>query len=143
MNILYSLLFCYLLLGFSQCTNITAILVQGADDAGAALAGASELDGGADLGLHGTLAELTLVSELLGLVGGELLELLLIGLAEVDGDVLDGGQEEQDVGGAVLSEELATHVLVDDGGDALVAALVLVVADDGLFLCCRTPLFWF
>ena len=24
MNILYSLLFCYLLLGFSQCTNITA-----------------------------------------------------------------------------------------------------------------------
>ncbi len=45
--------------------------------------------------------------------------------------MLDGGQEEQDVGGAVLSEELATHVLVDDGGDALVAALVLVIADDG------------
>ena len=30
----------------------------------------------------------------LGLVSGELLELLLVGLAEVDGDVLDGGQQE-------------------------------------------------
>ena len=72
-------------------------LVQGADDAGAALAGAGELDGGADLGLHGTLAELALVGQTLGLVGGEVLELLLVGLAEVDGDVLDGGQQEQDV----------------------------------------------
>ena len=69
----------------------------GADDAGAALAGAGELDGGADLGLHGTLAELALVGQALGLVGGEVLELLLVGLAEVDGDMLDGGQQEQDV----------------------------------------------
>ena len=52
-------------------------LVQGADDAGAALAGAGELDGRADLGLHGALAELALVGQALGLVGGELLELLL------------------------------------------------------------------
>ena len=106
-------------------------LVQGADDAGAALAGAGELDGGADLGLHGTLAELTLVGQALGLVGGEVLELLLVGLAKVDGDVLDGGQQKQDVGVAVLGQQLAAQVLVDDGGNALVAALVLVVADDG------------
>lgn len=72
-------------------------LVQGADDAGAALAGAGELDGGADLGLHGALAELALVGQALGLVGGEVLELLLVGLAEVDGDMLDGGQQEQNV----------------------------------------------
>ena len=45
--------------------------------------------------------------------------------------MLDGGQQEQNVGGAVLGEELAAHVLVDDGGNALVAALVVVVADDG------------
>ena len=69
----------------------------GADDAGAALAGAGELDGGADLGLHGTLAELALVGQALGLVGGEVLELLLVGLAKVDGDMLNGGQQEQDV----------------------------------------------
>ena len=106
-------------------------LVQGADDAGAALAGAGELDGGADLGLHGALAELALVGQALGLVGGDVLELLLVGLAEVDGDVLDGGQQEQDVGVAVLGQQLAAQVLVDDGGDALVATLVLVVADDG------------
>ena len=72
-------------------------LVQSTDDAGAALAGTGELDGGADLGLHGTLAELALVGQALGLVGGEVLELLLVGLAEVDGDMLDGGQQEQDV----------------------------------------------
>ena len=106
-------------------------LVQGADDAGAALAGAGELDGGADLGLHGALAELALVGQALGLVGGDVLELLLVGLAEVDGDVLDGGQQEQDVGVAVLGQQLAAQVLVDDGGNALVATLVLVVADDG------------
>ena len=106
-------------------------LVQGADDAGAALAGTRELDGSANLGLHGTLAELTLVGQALGLVGGEVLELLLVGLAEVDGDVLNGGQQKQDVGVAVLGQQLAAQVLVDDGGNALVAALVLVVADDG------------
>ena len=106
-------------------------LVQGADDAGAALAGAGELDGRADLGLHGALAELALVGQALGLVGGELLELLLVGLAEVDGHVLDGREQEQDVGGAVLGEQLAAQVLVDDGGHALVAALVRVVAHDG------------
>lgn len=106
-------------------------LIQRADDAGAALAGARELDGSADLGLHGALAELTLVGEFLGLVGGELLELLLVGLAKVDGHVLDGGQQEQNVGGAVLSKQLATHVLVNNRGDALVAALVLVVANHG------------
>lgn len=106
-------------------------LVQRADDAGAALAGARELDGSADLGLHGALAELALVGELLGLVGGELLELLLVGLAEVDSHVLNGSQQEQDVGGAVLSKQLATHVLVDNRGDALVATLVLIVADHG------------
>ena len=71
-------------------------LVQGADDAGAALAGTGELDGGANLGLHGTLAKLALVGQALGLVGGEVLELLLVGLAKVDGDMLDGGQQEQD-----------------------------------------------
>ena len=67
----------------------------------------------------------------LGLVGGEVLELLLVGLAEVDGDMLNGGQQEQNVGVAVLGQQLAARVLVDDGRNALVAALVLVVADDG------------
>lgn len=106
-------------------------LVQSADDAGAALAGTGELDGSADLGLHGTLAKLTLVGQALGLVGGEVLELLLVGLAKVNGDMLNGGQQEQNVGVAVLGQQLAAQVLVDDGGNALVAALVLVVADDG------------
>ena len=45
-------------------------LVQSTDDAGAALAGTGELDGSADLGLHGTLAELALVGQgPIGLVG--------------------------------------------------------------------------
>ena len=58
-------------------------------------------------------------------------EVLLVGLAEVDGNVVDGGEEDEGVGVAVLGEELAAHVLVDDGRDALVGALVGVVADDG------------
>ena len=45
--------------------------------------------------------------------------------------MLNGGQQEQNVGVAVLGQQLAAQVLVDDGGNALVAALVLVVADDG------------
>ena len=98
-------------------------LVQGADDAGAALAGTGELDGGADLGLHGALAELALVGQALGLVGGEVLELLLVGLAKVDGDMLNGSQQEQNVGVAVLGQQLTAQVLVDDGGNSLVAAL--------------------
>ncbi len=117
--------------GTGEASHGLGGLVQGADDAGAALAGTGELDGSADLGLHGTLAELALVGQALGLVGGEVLELLLVGLAEVDGDMLDGGQQEQDVGVAILGQQLAAQVLVDDGGNALVATLVLVVADDG------------
>ncbi len=45
--------------------------------------------------------------------------------------MLNGGQQEQNVGIAVLGQQLAAQVLVDDSGNALVAALVLVVADDG------------
>ena len=45
--------------------------------------------------------------------------------------MLDGREQEQDVGGAVLGEQLSAQVLVDDGGHALVAALVRVVAHDG------------
>ena len=82
-------------------------LVQSADDAGAALAGTGELDGSANLGLHGTLAELALVCQALGLVGGEVLELLLVGLAKVDGDMLNGGQQEQNVSIAVLGQSLS------------------------------------
>ena len=94
-------------------------LVQGADDAGAALAGTSELDGSADLGLHGTLAELALVGQALGLVGGDVLELLLVGLARVDGDMLNGGQQEQNVGVAVLGQQLAAQSLSMTAGTPL------------------------
>ena len=57
--------------GTGEASHGLGGLVQGADDAGAALAGTRELDGSANLGLHGTLAELTLVGQALGLVGGE------------------------------------------------------------------------
>ena len=87
-------------------------LVQSTDDAGAALAGTRELDGSANLGLHGTLADLALVGQALGLVGGEVLELRLVGLAKVDGDMLNGGQQEQNVGVAVLGIFKGLKVLI-------------------------------
>lgn len=61
------------------------------------------------LGSMEPLAELALVGQALGLVGGDVLELLLVGLAEVDGDMLNGGQQEQDVGVAVLGQQLAAQ----------------------------------
>lgn len=75
-------------------------LVQSTDDAGAALAGTGELDGGADLGLHGTLAELALVGQALGLVGGEVLSSSSwLGLPKLAAICSTAGQQEQNVGG--------------------------------------------
>ena len=45
--------------------------------------------------------------------------------------MVDGGQQDERVGVAVLGEQLAAHVLVDDGGDALVGPLVPIVAHHG------------
>ena len=54
-----------------------------------------------------------------GLGGGAGGQPLLLGLAEVDGGLLDGGEDDEVVGVELLGEDLAGEVLVDDGGRAL------------------------
>jgi len=55
----------------------------------------------------------------------------LVLLAEVDGDAVDGGEQHELVGVAVLAEQRRRHVLVDDGGDPLVATKIIGVAYHG------------
>ena len=104
-------------------------MLEGADDAGASRSATAELDCSTNLGLHGALAELAFVCQALRLVCGDVVKLTLVWPAEVHGNVVDSGQEHEHVGLAVLGEELAAHVLVDDCRDALVGALVAVVPD--------------
>jgi len=66
-----------------------------------------------------------------GLGDGEVGEAPLVLRAEVDGDAVDGGEQHELVGVAVLAEQRRRHVLVDDGGDPLVATKIIGVAYHG------------
>ena len=52
---------------------------------------------------------------MLASLGHGLVDVFLVGLVEVDADLLDGGQDDQHVGAEVGSQQRRA-VLVDDGG---------------------------
>ena len=84
--------------------------------------------GGLYLGQHGAGRELLLVDVPAGVGGGEIVKALLVGLAEVDGDLFDRGENDEHIGVEQLSELGGGKVLVDDGGGTIELA---VLADDG------------
>src|SRR5699024_7031800 len=97
---------------------VAGLLKQGDEGAAAGL-GLGKAHGGLDLGQHGAGREVALGAVLGGLGGGDGVQPLLLGLAEVDGGLLDGGEDDEVVGVELLGEDLAGEVLVDDGGRAL------------------------
>src|SRR5579872_272627 len=79
---------------------------------------------GLDLRRHAAGGEVDALFEVLARLGGcEAGDEALVGLAEVEGDLLDGGRDEEEVGVELVGEERRGEVLVDDGGDAFEGAL--------------------
>ena len=65
---------------------------------------------------------MSLLNILAGLLQGDAVEILLVGLAEVDGHLVDGGENHQHVGLDVESQLGACAVLVDHGCHALIVS---------------------
>ena len=100
------------------------------NEGGAAGLGLSELHGGLYLGQHGALGELALGDVLAGLSGSQLVQTLLVGLVEVDGHLLHGGEDDEHIGVQLLGQQLGGEVLIDNGSRALqVVALGTVDGD--------------
>ena len=104
--------------------------IEAADDAHAPGAALRELDASCHLRLHRAFAELALGQVLLGLLDGDVLEVLLVGLAEVDGHVIHGGEEDQLLGLQGNSQLGCGGVCVDIVGGRAVGLCGL---DGGLF----------
>ena len=102
---------------------VGGLLKQG-DEGDAAGLGLSEGQSGLHLGQHGAGRELLLGDVLAGVGGGEIVKALLVGLAEVDGDLLDRGQDDEHIGVEQLGELGGGKVLVDDGGRAVELAVL-------------------
>ena len=102
---------------------VGGLLEQG-DEGDAAGLGLSEGQSGLHLGQHGAGRELLLLDVLTGVGGGEIVKTLLVGLAEVDGDLLDRGQDDEHIGVEQLGELGGGKVLVDDGGRAVELAVL-------------------
>ena len=76
---------------------VGGLLEQG-DEGNAAGLGLGEGQSGLHLGQHGAGRKLLLLDVLTGVGGGEIVKTLLVGLAEVDGDLLDSCQDDKHVG---------------------------------------------
>ena len=79
---------------------------------GAAGLGLGELDSRFDLRQHGAGGELAFGHVLAGLLRGQFVQILLVGLAEVDGDLLDSRQDDEHIGVKLLGHALGGEVLV-------------------------------
>ena len=84
--------------------NAVLGLLQQGDKGGAAGLGLGELDSGLYLGQHGTFGELALLNVNLCLSGGQVVQTLLIGLVEVDGDLFYGSEDDQHIGIQLLGQ---------------------------------------
>ena len=70
-------------------------LFQQRDEGGAAGGTFGKLHGGLHLGQHGTGGKVPLTDVLAGLVGGQGIQPLFIGLAEVDGNLFYGSEDDK------------------------------------------------
>ena len=96
------------------------------DEALAFGVGLEEGDDGLDLGAHGARKEVALGIVLLGFAKGQPVEPLLIGLVIVQGHLLHGCGDEEEIHLEVRRQEGRPSVLVDDGhGTPQVALLIL------------------
>ena len=103
-------------------------LFQQRDERNAAGIALSKRHGGLHLRQHGAGGKLLFVDILARLVRRQGIETLLVGLAEVDGDLLDRRQDDEHVRVEQLCELGGGEVLVDDRGRAVELA---VLAHDG------------
>ena len=96
--------------------------MQVGDDGTAA--GLGKGDGSLNLGQHGAGSELVFTDVLLGLGNAHLLEALLVGLAPIDGNTINGGEDEQGIGVQQLGDLGGGKVLIDNGGNAYQLAVL-------------------
>ena len=110
--------------------NAVLGLLQQCDKGGAAGLGLGELDSGLYLRQHGTLGKLALLNVNLCLSGSQIIQPLLVGLIEVDGDLLHGGEDDEHIGVQLFGQQLGSKILVNDSGSAFqVIALGTVNGD--------------
>ena len=84
--------------GAGLALDAVLCLLQQGDEGGASRLGFGEFHRRLHLGQHGALGELTLADVAVRLVGGQVVQPPLVGLVEVDGDLLHGGEDNEHIG---------------------------------------------
>ena len=109
----------------------TPSLAFSRSDQGGAVGGAlGEFHGSLHLGQHGAGGEVAPFHVDLGLGGGQTVQPGLVGLAEVNGHLLHGGEDDEGIGVDLLGQHAGGEVLVDDRRRALeVVAFGLIDRD--------------
>ena len=102
----------------SACEAVYGLLCElhRGDDGLAVLPGLDEVDTGLYLRLHGLELKVAVADVLLRILDRHGFDRLLIRLTVVQGYMIHGGRNQQDVGVDVLCEEGCGAVLLDDGG---------------------------
>ena len=103
--------------GAGLARNAVLCLFQQSDERGAAGLGLGKRHGGLHLRQHRAGRELALLGVLTRHIGRQVGQPLFVFLAEVDGDLLHGGQDDEHIRVEQLGKLCRGKVLVDDGAD--------------------------